>query len=166
MLSVLQPWVMELPLMQQAVLLTAMRGPDGIRKDHTVKVLMRWYRRGVLLSAFHARAFLDPYEDDGGSFTGPLRRPDHIERYVGDYLRHVDELPHHFQLHFMHGAEILGYKHPDDYVREFWYAFYQSIVADAHLSPEPVEKMDKRLSDNRTNWIAAEQVIARDPNDD
>jgi len=32
--SVLQDWVHELTFMQQSVLIAAVRGPDGIRKDH------------------------------------------------------------------------------------------------------------------------------------
>src|SRR5262245_28467293 len=48
--AVLQDWVQERPFMQQTVLLTAIRGPDGIAKYSSVKLLLRWYRRCVLLS--------------------------------------------------------------------------------------------------------------------
>ena len=114
MASVLQEWVMALPLMQQTVLIAAVRGPDGIRKDHPTKVLCRWLRRCFLISAFEGVAILDPYDPGGGSFSGPCRTDtvDGLDAAVDLYLRSVDELPHHFQLHFMHAAEILGYKHP------------------------------------------------------
>ena len=62
MRSVLQDWVMNLTFMQQSVLLTSLRAPDGIRKDHPVKVLCRWLRRCILISAFDKRPLLDPYE--------------------------------------------------------------------------------------------------------
>jgi hypothetical protein len=159
--SALQDWVMDLTIMQQSVLLAAVRGPDGVSKNHPVKVLLRWYRRSFLISAFDRKALLDPYASGGGSFTGPLHRKEDIHQYSRNYLNHIDELPHHFQLHFMHAAEILGYKHPDPEVRKFWHTFYRAVVRDAHLYPESEEMMDKRLGDNEGNWRAAEEVTAR-----
>lgn len=160
--SVLQDWVMELPYMQQSVLIAAVRGPDGIKKDHPVKVLCRWLRRSFMISAFDRRAKLDPYEEGGGSFTGPCRN--NTVRDIGHalelYVRSIDELPHHFQLHFMHTAEILGYKHPVMWIRIWWMSCYFTIVNDAHLRPESVEDMDKRLSDNEQSWRAREKVPA------
>lgn len=158
--SVLQDWTFGITFMMQSVLITATRGPDGIRKDHPVKVLIRFLRRSFLLSAFDGRELWNPYEPGGGSFTGPLNKEHSIDSYIEVYLRHVDELPHHFQLHMMHAAEILGYYHPDDDVRRYWLSFYKAIVNDAHLMPEPKEKMDRRLGDNPAHWKEAEQVIA------
>ena len=181
-----QDWVCELPLMQQSVLFAAIRAPDGIPKNHPVKVLMRWYRRCVLLSAFDGQPFHDPFEKGGGSFTGPFTQ-DHARQFCPpysdrwyfsanlrplvrqeafDYMRkvylcHVDELPHHFQLHLMHAAQIVGYHHPVPETAEWWLTFYNMIVNDAHLFPESKELMDKRLSDNEANWRAREEVIAQ-----
>jgi hypothetical protein len=74
--SVVQPWVSELPLMQQTVLLTAVRGPDGIAKYSAAKYLLRWYRRCVLLSSIDGGiALTDPFSNHGGSFTGPTIEP-------------------------------------------------------------------------------------------
>lgn len=166
--SVLQDWTNALSFMMQSVLICAVRGPDGIRKDHPVKVLIRFLRRSFMICAFDGKVRWSPYEPGGGSFTGPLhlRNPDggedhpyehgHIDKFIEIYLRHVDELPHHFQLHLMHAAEILGYKHPDDDVRRFWFTFYRAIVNDAHLKPEPEDVMDKRLGDQEAAWRAAE----------
>ena len=52
MACVLQDWVLELTMMQQSVLIAAVRGPDGIAKNHVAKLLLRWYRRCILKSAF------------------------------------------------------------------------------------------------------------------
>jgi hypothetical protein len=160
--SVLQEWVQELAFMQQAVLIAAVRGPDGIHKDHAVKVLCRWLRRSFLLSAFDKKAILDPYAPGGGSFTGPCRTETvrDLEHALELYLRSVDELPHHFQLHFMHAAEILGYKHPVPEIREWWNTCYLKLVNDVHLFPETEEQMDKRLGDNEKDWRAREEVTA------
>jgi hypothetical protein len=160
--SVLQDWVHELTFMQQSVLIAAVRGPDGIRKDHPVKVLCRWLRRSFLISAFNRCALLDPYEQGGGSFTGPCRN-DEVEGLAHAlelYLRSVDEIPHHFHLHFMHAAEILGYKHPVIGIKHWWHTCYLKLVNDAHLYPETEEEMDKRLGDYEEHWRAREEVTA------
>ncbi|WP_342248623.1 hypothetical protein [Sphingomonas sp. OTU376] len=183
--SVLQPWVVALPFMQQSVLIAAVRAPDGLRKDHPIKVIMRWYRRCVLFGAFERNVFATPFCPGGGSFTGPFT-PEHAQQYCGSvgsgfywrgnvvpgdpqeqfdhmrevYLRHVDEMPHHFQLHLMHAAQIIGYKHNDPAVREWWATFYRMIVNDAHLFPESEELMDMRLGDTEAGWRAREEVTA------
>jgi hypothetical protein len=163
--SVLQDWVCELPYMQQSVLIAAVRGPDTIKKEHIAKRLLRWFRRCTLLSAFDGEALNDPFKAGGGSFTGPLKKDgrdgnDVLTELTKDYLRTIDELPHHFQLHFMHAAEILGYKHPIYWIRRFWNFFYLAIVKDAHLNPEPLEDMDRRLGDRESTWREAEVVTA------
>lgn len=172
---VLQSWVMELPMMQQSVLITSCRGPDTLHKEHIAKSLCRWLRRSFLTSAFAKKVFHDPYDDDGGSFTGPCRVPiDPRKTYVTAfghqqysidealdlYLKFVDEVPHHFHLHLMHAAEIIGYKHPHPNIRRWWNRAYQRMVRDAHLNPETEEQMDKRLGDNRDDWLEAEEVTA------
>src|SRR5690606_37672840 len=68
---VTQSWTHELPMMQQTVLLTAVRGPDGSPKYGAVKMLMRWFRRCTLLSAIDGKALTTPWDNNGGSFTGP-----------------------------------------------------------------------------------------------
>lgn len=159
---VLQVWVHDLTYMQQSVLISAVRGPDGIRKDHPTKVLCRWLRRCFLVSAFDGKVLSDPYEEGGGSFTGPCTTKEvrNLEHALELYLRAVDEIPHHFQLHFMHAAEIMGYKHPSRSTREWWNRAYRLIVKDAHLRPETEEQMDRRLGDSETSWRASEAVRA------
>ncbi len=163
MASVLQDWVQELTMMQQSVLIAAVRGPDGIRKNHPVKVLCRWVRRCFLLSAFDRRALTDPYENGGGSFTGPCRTDSvrDLDHALQLYLESTDELPHHFQAHFMHAAEILGYKHPDPVTREWWNRTYKVLVKDAHLFPESEQQMDMRLGDKEADWRKYEAITAR-----
>lgn len=163
-----QEWVVKLPIMQQSVLFAAVRAPDGVRKDHPVKVMMRWYRRCVLMLAFEQRRVLEPYWPGGGSFTGPLTAQimeefglDDLDDIRGLYLRYVDELPHHFQLHLMHAAEIVGYKHDVERVRKWWLEFYRMIVQDAHLFPETEDIMDHRLSDDGRAWQSHEVVRAQ-----
>lgn len=160
-LPVLQDWVLALTLMQQAVLLGSIRGPDGVPKYGACKMLIRWFRRCVLLGSFERRALLTPYEDGGGSFTGPSIRPctaeivwePFMDTHVEQYLRELDALPHHFQLHFMHAAEIVGYKHPDNRIRHWWFGVYIRLVHDMHVHVETEEELDKRLGDSREGWL-------------
>lgn len=159
-MSVVQEWIYSVPMMQQTVLLTAIRGPDGLPKYGSVKMILRWYRRCVLLSALDGKVLVNPYDNSGGSFTGPsLSAP--IEKWEGGmnthvdaYLRELDSIPHHFQMHFMHAAEILGYKHPDNRVRAWWNSVYLRLVNDMHVHAETEIEMDGRLGDNRTGWLA------------
>ena len=154
MLPVIQEWVQELPLMQQTVLLTAIRGPDGISKEHPAKEVLRWFRRCILLAAFERKPLLSPYLPGGGSFTGPATRS--LDDIANAYFKAVDELPHHFQMHLMHAAEIIGYKHPDRLIGDWWLRFYLYYVNALHLRPETEVQLDRRLGDCEADWREAE----------
>jgi hypothetical protein len=176
-MSVLQDWVLELTLMQQGVLVAGVRGPDGIEKNHISKLLIRWLRRCILHMAFESKiagtpvAFTNPRDLGGGSFTGPSI-VDHSRSWqdamlpvVNEYFHHLDEIPHHFHLHFLHAAEILGYKHPDPVIKEWWRWLYFRLVNDLHLNPETEQRMDLRLGDSLEKWREAEEVTAKGPKD-
>lgn len=166
---VTQEWTHKLSMMQQTVLLTAVRGPDGIGKYHPTKYMLRWYRRCTLICALEGIALDTPYDPRGGSFTGPsyggfTEHHDwrvHMDKIFAEYLKSLDELPHHFQLHFMHAAEIVGYKHPRLITREWWKSVYYELARDMHLIPEPESDMDKRLGDNETTWRASNHVATQ-----
>lgn len=176
--SVLQPWVQNLTYMQQGVLVSSVRGPDGMRKDHIAKLLIRWLRRCTLHMAFESAeakspvVFTDPVAKGGGSFTGPSLPNHHwnlldwresMMKVLDQYLSTLDEVPHHFQLHFMHASEILGYKHPDDRIREWWNKVYARLANDMHLGPESELQMNFRLGDKMKNWVDCEEVMAKAP---
>jgi len=161
--SVLQPWTFTLSFMQQTVLLTAVRGPDGLPKYGGVKMLLRWYRRCILVSSLDGEVLTDPTDHRGGSFMGPsfdappavLHRPwQHgMDSILSDYLRELDAIPHHFQLHLLHSFEIVGYKHPVSEVRAWFRAAYDRLVHDMHLWPETEAQLDERLNDTRAGWL-------------
>lgn len=165
---VIQEWVQELSLMQQSVLLSAIRGCDGIARHHKSKALVKWYRRCVLLSAFDGRALLNPYDPGGGSFAGPVcslppglppaDRSEFVlrelERVASDFIASRDELPAHYQVHMMHAIEIVGYKHPLLPIRTFWHGLYERLAHAYHLWPETEEQLDTRLGDTMDGWLA------------
>ena len=72
--------------------------------------------------------------------------------------------PHHYHMHLMHGAQILGYKHPDPKYRSRWNHFYLRCLDDSHTPhPETESEMDERLNDwNRKQWDNAERPAALD----
>lgn len=164
MVPVTQPWTHELPLMQQTVLLEVIRGPDTVAKYEPVKYLLGWYRRCVLVTAFERTVLSTPYALGGGSFTGPsitvtcsdIDQPweERMDELVGETLRGVDALPHHFWMHLIHAIEILGYKHPDPRIRAWWQTTYVRFVHDLHLWPETEEELDRRLGDDPDGWRA------------
>lgn len=164
---VMQPWMFGLPMMQQTVLLTAIRGADGLTKYHPAKYVQRWFRRCTLRCSFGGMVFDNPGTPGGGSFTGPVPQCqtlrgdtmvqiDNWELFMdnafGEYLSRVDEVPHHFHLHIMHASEILGYHHPDARIRSWWNKTYLRMVNDMHLQPETQEELDTRLSDSHDEW--------------
>ncbi len=161
MASVVQEWVSGLTMMQQSVLFTAVRGPDGIPKYGSIKMLLRWYRRCILKSSFLGIVMTDPVTPDGGSFLGASLEgdddadpwTDRMLIHVNQYMKDLDGIPHHFQLHFLHSAEILGYKHPDPVIRFWWAILYARLAHDMHLHPETAEEMDARLGDSRDGWL-------------
>jgi hypothetical protein len=157
---VTQEWTHKLPMMQQTVLLTVIRAPDGLPKYGGVKNLMRWYRRCVLLSAMDGKVLSNPCDNNGGSFTGPSLPPNQLDDWetgmneiVDQYIRESDSIPHHFQMHFMHASEIVGYKHSDDRIRMWWSLLYVRLVESLHTHPETESEMDSRLGDSRSNWL-------------
>lgn len=172
--SVVQPWVSELPFMQQSVLLTAVRGPDGLPKYHDVKYILRWYRRCILLSSFMGEVIDNPIVSDGGSFLGPSVELDPrigtgpevwwlpMDERATSYVRSLDQVPLHFHLHLMHSAEIVGYKHPVPWTRKWWASFYLRLTHDMHLWPETEEQLDRRLGDTRAGWLERGDVATND----
>lgn len=152
--SVQPNWCRSLTLQQQSVLLLAARGPDGISKTHPCKAVQRAYRGTVLVAARYGR--LLNWGEKADTFMALDEIAD-INLWVQrsrEFFESVDSLPHHFVLHLLHGAEILGYKHPDLRQRAAWLPFYFRGCEDMHLQPESETKMDKRLSDwDREDWV-------------
>ncbi len=171
MTNVLQQWVSALPMMQQTVLLSAIRGPDGIGKFHKCKDIIRWFRRCILLSAVDDAVIINPFVCGGGSFTGPCgkeyrfgadtkfapgyvlkRWPHFMVEFTDAFMDSRDELPLHYWTHMMHAFEVIGYKHPNPEIRAFWLKLYERMVHAFHIWPETEAQMDARLGDNLEGW--------------
>lgn len=136
--SVVQDWVSTLPgLRHQGVLLTAVRGCDVSPKEDPCKALTRCYR-SVVLNAHvgdptKAKTFIEapPYEE--------------VARRMIAVAKDHDALPHHYIMHLVHAAEIVGYFHPSAETRELWFGFYEEMVRRLHLRVETRDELNLRL---------------------
>lgn len=154
--NVLQPWVEELPFMQQSVLIAGIRGPDGIAKKHPAKHIIRMYRRAVLLSAFDARALESPWEPGGGSFTGPLPDRMSVAEAQNMFIDARDEMTLHYYGHAMHAFQIVGAKSPNDTYKQVFNELYVRMAHAMHLWPETEDQLNERLGDRIDGWKARE----------
>jgi hypothetical protein len=131
----------------------AARGPDGVAKHHPCKAVHVAYRGSALVAAKYGRQLR--WGERADTFMSLDRFAD--ERCwtedVDAFFKHHDSLPAHYRSHLMHGAEILGYRHPDVRFRQRWFAFYCKCVEDLHLQIEDGPAMDARLGDwKREHW--------------
>lgn len=166
--SVQPEWCRALPLQQQSVLFLAARGPDGIAKGHPCKVVHVAYRGTTIVAAKYGRPLAWGERADGFMSLEVLADPAAWGDAVARFFDHHDSLPHHYLMHLMHGAEIVGYKHPDERFRERWRAFYLAMVESLHVGQEPEYQMDARLGDwARAHWgltpDAAAGTLASNP---
>jgi hypothetical protein len=134
--SLLKPWVTALTIQLQGTLLCAIRGPDGAHKNDPAKALVRAFRATVVNNAKD----LGPDDIFMGDGTGVCN-----EEEVDLFFDSIDQHQHHWYLHFIHAAEIVGYTHPNHEIRQFWDGFYARAVEGLHLSPEPMDVMLERL---------------------
>jgi hypothetical protein len=108
-----------------------LRGCDTARKDDNSKAITRAIRPILCNNA-----------DSSNTFMGEMiPAQDKWKAFLWD----LDSYPMHFIAHTMHAAEIIGYKHPDPKIREWWLAFYRDVVKGLHVNPETETQLDVRL---------------------
>lgn len=129
---VMQDWVLNLSWKQQAVLLSAIRGCDGVGKNDLSKKFVRKLRSVVLKNA----------GAPGCEFMESYIPP----QEVYEFSKGFDAYPIHFLLHLIHAYEIVGYCYEGD-DREFFENFYKTMVRAFHMKPERIEEMHYRLRD-------------------
>ena len=151
--SVLQNWVMELPLRYQGTLLTAVRGCDDEPKV--------WVKTGVAyspgrrLTAFIRCCFMVPADPrEVGYEEGSFFMPDPPYPFKPSEFGH---LPQHWYSHAMHALEIIGYCHPNNKTKVEAKKLYHDMVHNLHLEPESEVDMHKRLTEDR---IAKKSVVS------
>jgi hypothetical protein len=147
MKSVLQDWVMELPLREQGTLLTAVRGCDSEPKTWTKTGVA--YSPGRRLTAYIRWCFMNPADPREIDYAeGSFFRSEPPDNFKPSEFGH---LPQHWYSHAMHALEIVGYRHPNPFVRQTCFNMYHSMVNNLHLNIEYSSQMMDRLSEDRVS---------------
>lgn len=145
MQSVLQDWVMELPLREQGTLLTCTRGCDLEAKQWTSVGVA--YSPGRRLTGFIRWCFMVPADArEVGSQEGAFMMPTPPNPFKPSEFGH---LPLHWYTHAMHALEIIGHRHTVPEVAAAAYDMYLKMVHTLHLEPETKAQMIQRLSEDR-----------------
>lgn len=151
-MSVLQDWVMELPLREQGMLLTSVRGCDDEPKQ--------WIARGVAespgrrITAYIRWCFMNPADPREVDIPGAFFQSRPPDPFKPSGFGH---LPQHWYSHVMHALEVISYRHPESSVRNIAFDLYEAMVHNMHLNVETVEQYANRLSEDR---IATGEVVS------
>jgi len=143
-ISVLQPWVVQLPLREQGTLLTAVRGCDDEPK--------LWTSRGVAdspgrrLTAFIRWCFMNPADPREIDIQGAFFQSTPPAPFKPSEFGH---LPQHWYSHVMHALEVIAYRHPNNTVRGSADMLYRAMVHNLHLNAETPDQFADRLSEDR-----------------
>lgn len=141
MTSMLRKWVQELPLREQGVLLSGMRGCDMAPKvplDSTERQLVSYLR------------YLVCHPHDGsevGAAPGAYMQRHPPAEWTPSEFGHY---PQHWYAHIMHAYQVVGYRHPDKHTGLVAASIYRLFVSNLHLEPESFPTMSKRLSEERS----------------
>lgn len=152
MTSVLQEWVMGLPLREQGTLLTAVRGCDDEPKQWTARGIAE--SPGRRLTAFIRWCFMVPADPREVDIPGAFFQSQPPEPFKPSEFGH---LPQHWYAHVMHALEVIGYRHPNLSVSGEALGLYFDMVANLHLAVETKAAMVERLSEDR---IATGMVVS------
>lgn len=150
--SVLQGWVMALPLREQGTLLTAVRGCDEEPKA--------WIARGVAespgrrITAFIRWCFMNPADPREVDVPGAFFQSEPPYPFKPSGFGH---LPQHWYAHVMHALEVIGHRHPNPDIALTSFALYTMMVQNMHLNVESREEFVARLSEDR---IASGEVVS------
>jgi hypothetical protein len=142
--SILQDWVMELPLRMQGVLINASRSCDNAPKpitggDATPERELTSYLRFLIFNPADVRELA--YK---GSYINPNQMP--RDAWKPSMLGH---LPQHWYSHIMHAYQVCAYEHKNIAVRDYCLDVYKRLVHNMHLEVEPHFDMRRRLTEDR-----------------
>jgi hypothetical protein len=145
MTSVLQEWVASLPLREQGVLLTTVRGCDVAPKQLDPAAIAANVERHLV--SYLRWCFLNPADPrEVDAEPGCWFRSEPPRQWRPSQLMHY---PLHWYAHLMHGFQVIKVRHPDPNVRVDAKIIYERLAHALHLDPEPDDIMTERLSEDR-----------------
>jgi hypothetical protein len=150
--SILLPWVENIGLRHQGVLVSAMRGCDLAPRHDPSKLIQRLLRGAVLMP--HCGRFANPK-------TYIMSEPDEDKWWniVRPFLRSWDHYPNHYVIHFIHATEIVGYHGPTDapIYSDRWESFYILACNALHMNPETKSQLEYRLNLEEEEFYAQQE---------
>jgi hypothetical protein len=133
MASVLQLWTDKISLKAQAVLISAIRRPDGVNAKYSSDIV-RWIRANTL--------------NDGNAGKGDFLKTNDLPSVEDkEFQKEFVTLSLHAVLHIIHAVEVIGYCHPDEDIQTAGTNFYTDICDMFHMNHEGINIMKLRLSD-------------------
>lgn len=149
--SVLQDWVMELPLREQGTLLTGIRGCDVAPKNPRTIVEKTGCSTGDDtpergLTAFLRYCVMNPADPREIDIPGAFFQSQPPKNWKPSQFGHY---PEHWYAHLMHCFEVVGYRCPDPRLSGQASSIYMRLVRNLHLNPETYEQFVERLSEDR-----------------
>lgn len=150
--SVLQDWVMELPLREQGTLLTSVRGCDLEPKEWTAEGVVD--SPGRRITAFVRWCFMNPADPREVDVPGAFFQTQPPDPFHQSAFGH---LPLHWYSHVMHALEVIGWRHPDRGTANLALGLYVAMATGLHLRPETRDRMIERLSEDR---IASGEIVS------
>lgn len=172
MKSVLQDWVMELPLREQGTLLTAVRGCDlapkiwfnppafGYSIDVVEEIISKMDVPRIIetperqLISWIRYCFMNAADIREVDVPGAFFRSNPPDNFKQSSLGHY---PLHWFTHVMHAIEVIAYRHPNHKISTEAYKIYSRMAHSLHLNEESKEQMIARLSEDR---IAKREVVS------
>jgi hypothetical protein len=149
--SVLQDWVMELPLREQGTLLTGIRGCDVAPKvpcdvDERYGCSTGESSAERWLVAFLRFCVMNPADPREVGIPGAFFQSTPPPVWKPSQLGHY---PLHWYSHLMHCFEVISYRHPEARITYQAASIYERLVRNLHLWPESKTEMIERLSEDR-----------------
>lgn len=144
MKSVLQNWVMELPLREQGTLLTVVRGCDLEPKQWTATGFSD--SPGRRLTAWIRWTFMNPADEREVDIPGAFFQSIPPNPFRPSEFGH---LPLHWYTHAMHALEVVSVRHPDFDTSAIAHDLYYRMAHSLHLNVETKDQMIERLSEDR-----------------
>jgi len=132
---VLQPWVSEVGLKMQSILLSGLRAPDA--RTSSVKKCIRWLRGVTQVDA-------DPKKQ---SYMQTIN----MSRVLVDMaMDELEYLPVHYVHHFADAFAVVAYHHPDAETRAWALLLHEEVAVELfHFHPETREEFLWRHRDKK-----------------
>lgn len=137
---ILRPWVVELGLREQGVLLVATRGCDLAPKfplDSVERRLTAAIRYAVLVP-------FDEREVDAKPGCFMMSSPP-----IDLRIAMLEHYPLHWVMHVVHAMQAIGIRLPDREKADQWFRLYLQSVKSLHLNPETTSAYVTRLTEDR-----------------